>query len=139
MIVMGIDPGKKGAIATLDKLGNVSYNSMPEIFEDLLTLLMSIKDRNEVSMVFVEDTQYRPNQKGVITTLVNYGRLIGYLEALNFRYTRVSAMKWKKKLNLSKDKIDSINLVNNKYNLGLRKTQDGIAEAILIAEYGLSS
>lgn len=141
MIIIGIDPGKKGGFSIFKDNKLDFYTPMPKLYTDIMFLFEKYKDEAELNHriihVYIEQAQYRPNQRGVATTFINYGRILGYLESLYIGYTEVSAMKWKKKMNVTADKIAIINLVNNRYALQLKKTEDGIAEAILIGEYGI--
>lgn len=137
MNIMGIDPGKKGGIAVIGPLNEVLYLSkMPAIHLEILELFMTLRDEYKVEMIFIEETQYRPNQRGVITTLTNYGRLLGYIEALGIKCTKIHPTTWKKKFGLTKDKADSINMANREFNQSLSISRDGEAEALLIALYG---
>jgi len=139
-VYIGIDPGKRGAVASIyvNPL-RIEYVPMPGIYTDLLKVLydLSVVETKKL-YCYIEQVQYRPNQKGVITGITNYGRLLGYLEAFTIPYTVLSAQKWKKYYGLlGKDKEASVNLANQRLGLSLTKTQDGIAEALLLASYGI--
>lgn len=140
-LIIGIDPGKKGGVAVLTVTSAAitpTVSPMPQIYKTLFNMLKDIGDLHYDSIhAYLEDVQYRSNQRGVKTALTNWGRIQGYLEALGIPYTVVSAMKWKKHMGLSQDKIESINLANQIYGLEFTKTQDGLAEALLIAHHGV--
>ena len=141
LYTIGIDPGKKGGIAILCSDNTIEYMKMPEVYSELLNLVnrMNSKknlDNNNIHC-FIEQVQYRPQQRGVLTMITNYGRILGYLEAYYIPYTVVSSQRWKGHFKLfGKDKVESINLANQLFGLKLKKTYDGIAEALLIAKYG---
>lgn len=132
---IGIDPGKKGGIALIAN-DEITYNKMPLVCTELYRLISDYYLRYSNLHIYVEQVQYRPNQRGVMTTLVNYGRLLGYIESFNLPYEIVSAQKWKKHYKLSADKVEAVNLANSLFGLTLKKSEDGIAEALLIAKYG---
>lgn len=135
---IGIDPGKKGGIAAITVKDGVTtgyhIEVMPEVFKDAYYSIGALVPEGHVKLL-IEQVQYRPNQRGVINMLTNYGRLLAYIEILEIPYEIISAQKWKKHYKLGKDKIDSINLANSMFSTEFKKTQDGLAEALLIANY----
>ena len=70
------------------------------------------------------------------TTDRNFGKLLAIAELSGATVVTVPANQWKKALNLSKDKIDSINLAEQLSGALFRgpknKLYDGLAEALLI-------
>lgn len=73
------------------------------------------------------------------TTDRNFGKLLAIAELSGANVVTVSANQWKKALNLSKDKIDSINLAEQLSGALFRSTKnklyDGLAESLLIGYY----
>lgn len=73
------------------------------------------------------------------TTDRNFGKLLAIAELSGANVVTVPANQWKKALNLSKDKIDSINLAEQLSGASFRspknKLYDGLAEALLIGYY----
>ena len=73
------------------------------------------------------------------TTDRNFGKLLAIAELSGATVVTVPANQWKKALNLSKDKIDSINLAEQLSGASFRspknKLYDGLAEALLIGYY----
>ena len=73
------------------------------------------------------------------TTDRNFGKLLAIAELSGANVVTVPANQWKKALNLSKDKIDSINLAEQLSGALFRspknKLYDGLAEALLIGYY----
>lgn len=135
-MILGIDPGKKGGFGAIDDTGlYVSSFKMPEIRTELISVLKEYKELYPTVLTAIEQVQYRPNQRGVITTIENYGRILGYLEAIEIPYVIIPAVRWKKYFKLSSDKAEAINYANRLFSLKLGKTEDGVAEALLIARY----
>ena len=73
------------------------------------------------------------------TTDRNFGKLLAIAELSGANVVTVPANQWKKALNLSKDKIDSINLAEQLSGALFRspknKLYDGLAESLLIGYY----
>ena len=73
------------------------------------------------------------------TTDRNFGKLLAIAELSGANVVTVPANQWKKALNLSKEKIDSINLAEQLSGALFRsprnKLYDGLAEALLIGYY----
>ncbi len=74
---------------------------------------------------------------------INYGKLLGILRVYEIDTQLVSPQKWKKAMGVTKDKQPSINKAKELFpNVSLlptprcTKDHDGMAEALLIAEYG---
>ena len=152
MIYIGIDPGKKGAIAFTDGYGAFVHD-MPldadgRIDAQGLMLLMSSKIlSSSKSMCFVEKAQAMPGQG--VTSVFNYGVGYGVIRAVLqiscIPFQEIHPMKWKKEFTLiKKDKADSVAiarqlfphapLVRDKKGGG-EILLDGRAEALLICEY----
>lgn len=138
--IIGIDPGLKGGIAVIDlcseELVEYAYFN-EERYREILK-----KYRGDV---WLEQVHSMPKQ-GVKSTFnfgVNYGLLKGMAYCSNHKVIEVSPQKWKRYYNLHNNKSESIKLAHKYYevdlNIGKRKVieSDGMAEAILIARYGL--
>ncbi len=73
------------------------------------------------------------------TTDRNFGKLLAIAELSGANVVTLPANQWKKALNLSKEKIDSINLAEQLSGALFRshrnKLYDGLAEALLIGYY----
>lgn len=71
----------------------------------------------------------------------NYGWLKGVLDMAEISYQEIAPQTWKKEFNLNSDKAKSIEVARQlfpKVNFtpaGCRKPSDGMAEALLMAEY----
>ena len=83
--------------------------------------------------------------QGVASTFnfgANYGFIKGMLEAFEIPYQTIPPQRWKKEFGLSNDKAKSIEVCNRLFpNVSLLPTEksrvsnDGMAEAVLMAEY----
>ncbi len=149
MWTIGIDPGQKGAVCVLNPDGKIDEMfKMPIIkltkgHDIYITSLISKLSEwvNPIRAVaFVEKCQAMPGQG--IVSMFNYGRgygqIVGALTAMGFPVTLVHPKTWKNKMtkDMSKGKDAHIQRVSQLYGLSLEKSQDGVADAILIATYG---
>jgi hypothetical protein len=138
--IIGIDPGQKGGIAMLYD-GYAEAYKMPSSPHGIIDLLNSFAAIN--TMIIVELAQPMPKQ-GVVSAF-SYGRHFGGFEwwaaMKGMRYEEVRPAKWKKDMGLNSDKINSIKLCQRLFPSvelitgGCRKEHDGMAEALLIAEW----
>lgn len=146
--IVGIDPGKDGAIAVLNRDGEVvDLAGMPldSDFQVETSRINLFSDTNE-SFCFIEKAFCMPRQgaPATFTCGLNYGKLLAIIEFLKTPYTVISAQKWKKYFGLlKKDKKASVAIAcklfpNHKklFYTSRGRILDGIAEAVLIAEYG---
>ena len=142
MIYVGIDPGLAGGIGVLESNSNTySIKYTPEA---LISLLNQFTDETQVQF-FVEHVHAMPKQ-GVTSTFnfgMGFGRILGILEAFNRKYTLVKPQVWKKVIGVTADKQTSIDKCKELFpKVSLLPTprcrvpSDGLAEALLIAEYG---
>ena len=145
MIYIGIDPGKNGGIAILsDTIPDVTVRVFSE--DELLHICKTFrKTFNEDCKCVLEKVNAMPGQ-GVVSMFnfgQNYGFIQGVLKAYEIPYELVTPQKWKKEFSCTSDKNTSIEVckrlfpyVSLKATDRCRKDHDGMAEALLIAEYG---
>ena len=141
MIYIGVDPGKNGGIAIIDSDGVIAF---PFSEERLLIELDGIAQEYEC-ICYLEHVHAMPKQ-GVSSTFnfgMNFGFIQGVLKAYDIPYELVTPQKWKKEFSCTSDKNTSIEVckrlfpcVSLKATDRCRKDHDGMAEALLIAEYG---
>ena len=141
MIYIGVDPGKNGGIAIIDSDGAIAF---PFSEERLIIELDGIAQEYEC-ICYLEHVHAMPKQ-GVSSTFnfgMNFGFIQGVLKAYNIPYELVTPQKWKKEFSCTSDKNTSIEVckrlfpgVNLKATDRCKKDHDGMAEALLIAEYG---
>lgn len=139
MIYIGIDPGASGALAII-KDGEIELYPFDER-----------RYIDECYLVYKEDTKCclehvsaMPGQ-GVTSMFKfgeNFGFIQGVLQSYGIPYELVRPQKWKKEFSITSDKNTSIEVckrlfpnVNLKRTERCRKDDDGLAEALLMAEY----
>jgi crossover junction endodeoxyribonuclease RuvC len=146
-VFIGIDPGKKGAVAVIGKMtGSVECLAMPPDGHTLAEFLTQAA----ANMAFVEKAQAMPKQG--VSSMFNYGtgygRILGILETLKVPYHLVTPRTWQKKVipGAKKGKAKEAALIRARQLFpdrtfipkGCRKPHDGMIDAALIAWYGWS-
>ena len=139
-IYVGIDPGKSGALALLFPDGDIK--TIPFDSASYVIALNDLKGHDV--MCCLEKVGAMPGQ-GVVSMFNfghNFGFIEGILQANLIPYQLVPPQTWKKEFSLTSDKAKSIEVCQKlfpKANLlateRSRKPSDGIAEAVLMAEY----
>ena len=141
-MIIGIDVGQKGGICCMSYSG---IQLVPYSDEALNKLATWCSLQDESTIAYVEQVHAMPNQG--VTSMFNFGKSFGYIlgvsDACNIETKLVSPQKWKKEFNLDSDKQKSIDTAKKLFpdvNLfrtnRCKKEHDGMAEALLIAEYG---
>ena len=137
---IGIDPGKSGALALLTEDGQctvVPFN------ESAYTAVLKAAS-GPSSVCCLEKVGAMPGQ-GVVS-MFNFGHNLGYIEGLlqafDIPYQLVPPQTWKKEFCVTSDKNTSIEVCRKLFpHVSLlptarsRKPSDGMAEAMLMAEY----
>lgn len=158
-VFCGIDPGKDGCLAILgyretpilipfseteyaNQLRRLGYCCCRTEAEKDLAAIMRVPP-TEVFCV-VEHVNAMPGQ-GVTSCFSfgqNFGFILGLLTAFRLPYELVRPLKWKKEFSCTSDKNTSIEVAQRLFpDVDLRRTpqcrkpHDGIAEALLMAEY----
>ena len=139
-VYVGIDPGKSGAMAIQFMNGTIITEPFNEdVYNDWLENLESYE-----VMCCLEKVGAMPGQ-GVVS-MFNFGHNLGFIEGLlrahKIPYQLVPPQTWKKEFSLTSDKAKSIEVCKKLFpDVNLlptersRKPSDGIAEAVLMAEY----
>ena len=142
MYFIGIDPGKSGALAVIDDEGYVwNTNTFDE--NDYVAVLNDMSSAVNVKVV-LEHVGAMPGQGSV--SMFNFGANFGFIKGLlaanNLPYELVRPQKWKRMFSCTSDKNTSVEVAHRLFpNVDLRRTtrcskpHDGIAEALLMAEY----
>lgn len=140
MIAIGIDPGKGGAMSIIYEDG--STQSIPFDESDYIYYLGQLKGKE--CFCILERVNAMPGQ-GVVSMFtfgMNYGWIMGVLEAFEVPFQLVRPQEWKKALGVTKDKNTSVQVAKRMFpNAQLlrtersRKDDDNIAESLLMAEY----
>ena len=138
MVYIGIDPGQNGGIGIIDT--DEGAKAVPYSDGNLYMALTA----HHGAKFMVEKVSARPGQ-GVVSMFhfgQSYGYILGMLDAFMVSYQLVLPKTWKKEFELSSDKAQSIKVCKRLFPLvDLRRTErcktdhDGMAEALLIAEY----
>lgn len=146
---VGIDPGQKGGIAVISASGEVlEVYRMPEFPCNIASIFEGIIKSYDNPFVVMEKSQSMPKQgiAGAHSYGIHNGVLLGMIIMGKLPYHLVRPVMWKKLILAGEadksDKNTSIRICENLFpdvDLipgQLRKPHDGIAEALLIAEYG---
>lgn len=143
MIYIGIDPGKNGGIAFISDVVNVPIQVLKYSDEDLIDSLSTVTLKDNCRCV-LEKVNAMPGQ-GVVSMFnfgQNFGFIQGVLKAYEIPFELVPPQKWKKEFSVTSDKNTSIEVakrlfpnVNLKATNRCKKDHDGMAEALLMAEY----
>ena len=137
---IGIDPGKSGALALLTEDGQCTVVPFHE--SAYITILSAAS--GPASVCCLEKVGAMPGQ-GVVS-MFNFGHNLGYIEGLlqafDIPYQLVPPQTWKKEFCVTSDKNTSIEVCRKLFpHVSLlptarsRKPSDGMAEAMLLAEY----
>lgn len=137
---IGIDPGKSGALALLTEDGQCTVVPFQE---SAYTAILKAAS-GPSSVCCLEKVGAMPGQ-GVVS-MFNFGHNLGYIEGLlqafDIPYQLVPPQTWKKEFCVTSDKNTSIEVCRKLFpNVCLlptarsRKPSDGMAEAMLMAEY----
>ena len=145
MIYIGIDPGKNGGIAVLRIVHNQFIGVSTYVFDEVSLIDILDELRHHSCKCILEHVHAMPKQ-GVTSTFnfgMNFGFIQGVLRAYGIPYELVTPQKWKKEFSCTSDKNTSIGVckrlfphANLKATERCKKDHDGMAEALLMAEYG---
>ena len=146
MVFIGIDPGKSGAMAIIDrrKKGEEQiflYHFDADAYRDALINLAA--DPMDCRCV-VERVTAMPGQG--VTSMFSFGENFGFIQGLLTAYSipfeLVRPAKWKKEFGCTKDKNTSVAVAQRLFpqvsflrTERCKKPDDGFAEALLMAEY----
>lgn len=140
MTYIGIDPGRHGGLAVMYSDGAITV--MP-LKEDTMIVVMRTLS-GIPARCCLEKVHAMPKQ-GVASTFTfgeNYGFIKGVLECNHISYQEIPPERWKKEFGLNSDKKKSIEVCRKLFpDVDLRPTErcrtdnDGMAEAVLLAEY----
>ena len=139
---VGIDPGKSGAMAVIKPDGRIDIVPFDAVQYSKAMAFLCQEFQDIVCCV--EKVGAMPGQ-GVVS-MFNFGHNLGLIEGLlkayGIPYQLVPPQTWKKEFSLSSDKAKSIEACQNLFpDVSLlptnrsRKPNDGMAEALLLAEY----
>ena len=155
MRILGIDPGLNGGIALIDQETQLISAIRTPIYQfkkggknkrflNALEIIKQIIEYNP-DHVFIEKQQPYPKQglSSTFMTGLGYGIYLGLIISRGISYTEVPPIKWKKELGVTADKDEArkraSELMPSASDLWKLKCEDGVAEAALLAYYGIKS
>lgn len=140
MTYIGIDPGKSGALAIIESDGTVSTFLFDK--EAYLRELLRVDETDAICCLEHVNSLPHDGHNVSFNFGENFGWIQGILDAYKIPYELVRPQKWKKEFSITKDKNMSIAVCKRLFpNVSLlptprcRKDNDGLAEAILMAEF----
>ena len=144
MTHIGIDPGKGGALAIINGIGEVFlYPFDNEVYKNVLSDYQRV-GRETLAKCCLEHVGAAPKQ-GVVSMFhfgENFGFIQGLLTAYDIPYELVRPQKWKKEFSITADKNTAIEVCKRLFpNANLKRTErckkdcSDFAEALLLAEY----
>lgn len=152
-MILGIDPGKKGALAFLMSGGGLEIADMPDsptalaekirsqvLFSEAPISFAIIEDVGSMTYVDAQGRTRGQGAKASFSFGFDTGAIHGVLAAMRVRVFAVKPAVWKACYGLSADKNLSRELAIAKFpfhsQLFQRKKDDGRAEAALLALFG---
>jgi len=162
-VIIGIDPGKSGAVVAIDKFGVAvdsiaaddkgSYGGKEYVPQALVDWLVDLKWRETIQLAVVEVQSSRPpeGRKSALTTGYGWGMIVGVLAALGIPYELASPVTWTKSvyggsgkktpserkarsIQWARARVPSLSLVLD----GRRVPHHGLSDAAALAMYGWS-
>jgi len=148
MVYIGIDPGKNGGYAAIEREGesNGTMFARPmdnKAFVEDMRFISEVFSANEIRCC-LEKVGAMPGQgvTGMFTFGAGYGFIQGVLTAFGIPYQLVPPQTWKKAFSLNSNKQTSIEVCQRLFpDMSLYRTErckkphDGMAEALLMAVY----
>lgn len=141
MVAIGIDPGLSGAMAILNGTTTTVIPFGESEYVGELTKLMTY---GSLARCVLERVHSMPKQ-GVASSFrfgENFGWIRGVLQATYIPYELVLPQRWKREFGVTADKNTAIECarrlfpgVSLRRTAACRKDDDGMAEALLMAEY----
>lgn len=146
-IYIGIDPGADGGIATISEDEKIEVSVVPYSQEAMVDICFKISDQTGEVKITTCLEKVGPMPRQGVTSMFNFGKGAGFIEGVlraNYiPYQLIPPPTWKKEFSLiNKDKKESCLVcrklfpkVNLKRTDKCKKDHDGMAEALLMAEY----
>ena len=139
---IGIDPGKKGGYVVL--VGEKCLRACAWDDDEFVECMRQVSQMVTAARAVVEKVGAMPGQG--VTSMFSFGKSAGFIEgvlsAFDIPYQLIPPSVWKKEFSLTHDKSQSISVCKRLFpSVSLlptercKKDSDGIAEALLMAEY----
>jgi hypothetical protein len=146
MTVIGLDPGKNGAIAWITD-GKPCVEKMPDTLADLWELIRDIRyqeyatprqPESHACKAYIEQVHSSPQMgvKSAFTFGNGFGHLEMALTAAGIPFERVSPQKWQKSLGCRTGGDKNISKAKAQELFPSIKCTHAVADALLIARYG---
>ena len=143
MIYVGIDPGKAGGYAYIIDGAPKALPWDDTYFIQDMQCLVNVRDDGIVAAVEKVGAMPGNGSVSMFNFGQSYGFILGALRALGIPFQIVPPRKWKAEFGLNSDKAKSIEVCHRLFpSVSLRRTDkcrtdsDGLAEALLICEWG---
>lgn len=136
---IGIDPGKSGGITFITPGGKAVATKMPDTLKDLYELLRDIDTTNDAGGFAMIELVHSSPQMGVKSAFTfgqGFGRLEMALTALCIPFEYVSPQKWQKAMSCLSRGDKNVTKQRAQQLFPSIKVTHGIADSLLIAEYG---
>jgi len=142
-MIMGIDPGKSGAVAVI--ADEVHYYAFSKYTEHDLCDIMRDWNAKGISMCYLEKVHSMPafvggkKRQGIASTFTfgqNFGWYIGVLDALKIPYSFVTPQKWQAFMQCRSGGDKNVTKRRAQQLYPSLKITHAIADALLIATYG---
>ena len=142
---IGIDPGKKGAMAIFNDIGRLEIHEFStSVFKSILIPFFDPFSDEKEAKCCLEHVSAMPGNGSV--SMFNFGENFGFIQGLltayEIPYELVRPQKWKKEFSITADKNQSIDVCKRLFpNAILKRTNrckvddSNFAEALLLAEY----
>lgn len=132
---MGIDPGKSGAIAVVDRHGLIQaiYDRGKGTLHDEAAFFIRWKE----AVACIEFVRSSP-QQGVVSAFTfgqGYGQLLGMLAATQIPFVEVRPQKWQQAMRCLSKGDKNITKAAAQRLFPTQKVTHAIADALLLAEY----
>ncbi len=147
-IYLGIDPGKKGAIAAIEgnRVRSV-LRTTPHLvkgkayrYHEMARVLRAVAETGKVGACTIEQGGAMPRQgvTSMVSIGLGLGLWIGVAVTLGLSLEMPRPNVWKKAMGVTKDKGSSILMAERLFPdwSAKFKADEAIAEALLLAEYG---
>lgn len=145
MTYIGIDPGKKGAMAIFNDIGRLEIHEFStSVFKSILMPFFDHFSDEKEAKCCLEHVSAMPGNGSV--SMFNFGENFGFIQGLltayEIPYELVRPQKWKKEFSITADKNQAIDVCKRLFPNAILKRTDrckvddsNFAEALLMAEY----
>lgn len=137
MLIVGIDPGQSGAIASISEDANAVGFIRLDVTEKDISDWFAYQEK-EIRFAYIEKVHSMPRQ-GVASSFkfgVNYGFLRGCLISHGIPFEEVTPQRWQKAMGCLTKGDKNVSKARAQQLFPDIKITHAIADALLLAEYG---